>query len=87
MLRKRNTFEDCTARGAKRNRYSVCLRAQIQGNDACPSPAIPAEEIERFAVDQIRVIGSGPRAAGDLGGGDRETGGIQTLTAQTEDTP
>ena len=49
-----------TARGAKRYRYYVCLRAQKWGYDACPSPSIPAEEIERFVVDQIRVIGQDP---------------------------
>ncbi len=46
-----------TARGSKRYRYYVCLHAQKRGYDTCPAPSIPAEELERFVVDQIRVIG------------------------------
>ena len=46
-----------TARGTKRYRYYVCLHAQKRGYDTCPAPSVPAEELERFVVDQIRVIG------------------------------
>lgn len=46
-----------TARGAKRYRYYVCLFAQKRGYATCPAPSIPAEQLERFVVDQIRVIG------------------------------
>lgn len=46
-----------TARGSKRYRYYVCLYAQKRGYDTCPAPSVPAEELERFVVDQIRVIG------------------------------
>lgn len=49
-----------TARGVKRYRYYVCQNAMKRGYEACPSPSIPAEEIERFVVDQIRVIGEDP---------------------------
>ena len=41
----------------KRYRYYVCLKAQKQGWDTCPSPALPAAELEQFIVDQIKVIG------------------------------
>jgi len=44
----------------KRYRYYVCLAAQKRGRQACPSPSIPAGEIERFVVDQITVIGRDP---------------------------
>lgn len=47
-----------TARGSKRYRYYVCLHAQKRGYDTCPAPSVPAEALERFVVDQIRVIGS-----------------------------
>lgn len=41
----------------KRYRYYVCLNAQRRGWQSCPSKSIPALEIERFVVDQIRGIG------------------------------
>jgi site-specific DNA recombinase len=46
--------------GRKRYRYYVCTRAQKQGWSACPAPSVPAAEIERFVVDQIRVVGRDP---------------------------
>jgi site-specific DNA recombinase len=49
-----------TSKGSKRYRYYVCLNAQKRGWDACPSGSIPAGEIERFVVEQIRTIGSDP---------------------------
>jgi site-specific DNA recombinase len=49
-----------TAKGNKRYRYYVCGTAQQRGWSECPSPSIPAAEIERFVVDQIRCIGRDP---------------------------
>jgi site-specific DNA recombinase len=46
-----------TKDGNKRYRYYVCCHAQKRGWHNCPSPSIPATEIERFVVDQIRSIG------------------------------
>ena len=46
--------------GTKRYRYYVCLGAQKRGWHTCPSKSIPAEEIERLVVDQIRAIGRDP---------------------------
>jgi site-specific DNA recombinase len=37
-------------------RYYVCHRAQKQGWKKCPSPSIPAGEIERFVIDEIKAI-------------------------------
>ncbi|HUT61017.1 MAG TPA: recombinase family protein [Phycisphaerae bacterium] len=48
---------------AKRNRlyrYYVCTGAQKHGWDACPTKSVPAAEIERFVVDQIRRVGKDP---------------------------
>lgn len=41
-------------------RYYVCQTAQKQGWHACPSKSLPAEQIEQFVVDQIKVIGADP---------------------------
>jgi site-specific DNA recombinase len=43
--------------GNKRYRYYVCLNAQKRGWHDCPSKSVPAAEIERFVIDQIRGIG------------------------------
>jgi len=49
-----------TSKGNRRYRYYTCYTAQKQGWNACPSKSVPAEEIERFVVDQIRAIGKDP---------------------------
>jgi len=49
-----------TAKGSRQYRYYVCHRAQQRGWQTCPSPSIPAGEIERFVVDQFRCIGRDP---------------------------
>ena len=49
-----------TKKGARRYRYYTCLHAQQRGWQVCPAPSVPAGEIERFVVDQIRAIGRDP---------------------------
>jgi site-specific DNA recombinase len=49
-----------TKEGTKRYRYYVCGNAQKRGWHACPSKSIPAGEIERFVVEQIKCIGRDP---------------------------
>jgi site-specific DNA recombinase len=46
--------------GTRRYRYYVCSRAQKRGWDTCPTKSIPAGELERFVVDQIKAIGKDP---------------------------
>jgi len=46
-----------TGRGSKRYRYYTCTHAIKSGHDACPSKSLPAGEIERVVVGQIRCIG------------------------------
>lgn len=50
-----------TRDGTKRYRYYVCTAAQKRGRNACPSRSIPAGEIERFVVEQIKCIGHDPQ--------------------------
>lgn len=47
-------------KGAKRYRYYVCTSAQSRGWNTCPSKSVPAGEIERFVVDEIRAVGRDP---------------------------
>jgi site-specific DNA recombinase len=49
-----------TVKGAKRYRYYVCSKAQKQGWESCPTKSVPAGEIEKFVVDQIRSVGRDP---------------------------
>ncbi len=44
-------------KGSKLYRYYVCNHAQKRGWQECPSPSLPASEIERFVIDQIKCIG------------------------------
>jgi site-specific DNA recombinase len=47
-------------RSGKRYRYYVCLAAQKKGWDSCPSKSVPAGQVEKFVVDQIKHIGRDP---------------------------
>jgi len=49
-----------TKNGTKRYRYYVCVNAQKRGWHNCPSRSIPAAEIERFVVDQIKAVARDP---------------------------
>jgi len=49
-----------TAKGTKRYRYYVCHKAQKRGWQSCPTKSVPAGEIERFVVEQIKSIGTDP---------------------------
>src|SRR5207237_7256356 len=44
----------------KRYRYYVCSKAIKHGRKTCPSPSVPAAEIEHFVLQRIRCIGSDP---------------------------
>ena len=46
-----------TRNGNKRYRYYVCQNAQSRGWHTCPSPSVPAPELERFVVEQVKGIG------------------------------
>jgi site-specific DNA recombinase len=50
-----------TDKGPRQYRYYVCNHAQKRGWQTCPSPSIPAGEIERFVVDQIKAVGRDPQ--------------------------
>jgi site-specific DNA recombinase len=45
---------------AKIYRYYTCCSAQKKGWHSCPSKSVPAGEIERFVVEQIRCVGQDP---------------------------
>ena len=49
-----------TPKGNKRYRYYVCAEAQRRGWRTCPSKSVPAGEIEKYIVEQIRCIGRDP---------------------------
>ena len=46
-----------TTKGNRRYRYYTCTNAGKRGRAACPSPSLPAAQIERAVVDQLRCIG------------------------------
>jgi site-specific DNA recombinase len=43
-----------TRRGVRRYQYYTCVSAQKRGWHTCPSKSVPAGEIERFVVEQVR---------------------------------
>ncbi|MGE0481271.1 MAG: recombinase family protein [Phycisphaerae bacterium] len=45
-----------TSRGNRRYRYFACTRRVKRGATACPTPPLPAAEIERAVVDELRRI-------------------------------
>ena len=54
-----------TSRGNKRYRYYTCTNAIKNGRRKCPAPSLPAGEIEKAVVDQIRCIGQDPDLLGE----------------------
>jgi site-specific DNA recombinase len=44
--------------GKKVYRYYVCTNAHTNGYDKCPTPSIPAAEIERFVLERLVELGS-----------------------------
>jgi len=52
--------------GTRRYFYYVCGAAMKRGWGTCPTKALPAEEMDRFVVDQIRAIGSDRRLRQDV---------------------
>ncbi|OPZ23479.1 MAG: DNA-invertase hin [Lentisphaerae bacterium ADurb.BinA184] len=44
-------------KGNRRYRYYLCHHAHSRGWRHCPRPTLPAEQIERFVVEEIRAIG------------------------------
>ncbi|NIA07157.1 MAG: recombinase family protein [Actinobacteria bacterium] len=55
-----------SARGQRRYRYYVCYIAQKKGWSACPYPSLPAGELERFVVEQIRELTQEPQLLADV---------------------
>ena len=49
-----------SSKGSRQYRYYVCTHAQKRGWETCPSPSVPAGEIERFVIDEIKCIGRDP---------------------------
>jgi site-specific DNA recombinase len=49
-----------TRKGHKRYRYYVCQQAQSRGWRTCPAPSVPAAEMERFVINEIRGLGRDP---------------------------
>lgn len=47
-----------TKKGDVLYRYYVCGRAQKSGYDSCPTKSIPAVEVEKYIVEQIKSIGN-----------------------------
>ena len=49
-----------TKKGCKRYRYYTCTNAQKRGWANCPSRSVPAAQIERVVIDQIKCVGRDP---------------------------
>jgi len=60
-----------TTKHDRRYRYYVCANAQKRGWHTCPSKSIPAGEIEKFVIDQMRGIGRDPALLAETLGGSR----------------
>lgn len=73
-----------TKNGTKRYRYYVCTSAQKRGWHSCPSKSIPAGEIERFVVEQIKCIGRDPTLLHETVAQARSQGQSQVATLETE---
>ncbi|MCC7406891.1 MAG: recombinase family protein [Phycisphaeraceae bacterium] len=55
-----------TLKKGRRYRYYVCVNAQKRGWSACPYPSLPAGDLERFVIEQIRGVCSDPDLLKDV---------------------
>jgi site-specific DNA recombinase len=46
-----------TTKGSRRYRYYTCINAQKRGWHACQSKSVPAAELEKVVLQQIRCVG------------------------------
>jgi len=65
-------------------RYYVCSSAQKRGWHTCPSKSIPAGEIERFVIDQIKCIGKDPTLVNETFAEARAQGKALIVDLETE---
>jgi site-specific DNA recombinase len=49
-----------TRNGNRRYRYYTCSGAQKRGWQTCPSKAVPAAQLEKLVLQQIRLVGKDP---------------------------
>ena len=73
-----------TKNGNKRYRYYVCTAAQKRGWEHCPSKSIPAGQIERLIVDQIRAICYDPTLLDEKLGQARKDGQSQVAALERQ---
>ena len=78
------THSHTTKDGNKRYRYYVCVNAQKRGWHNCPSRSIPAAEIERFVVEQVRSVAQAPELLGATLGALRQQIDSQLDALRTE---
>jgi site-specific DNA recombinase len=52
-----HTVKRLADNGGKVDRYYCCTNAQKRGWHVCPTPSVPAPELERFVIDQVKAIG------------------------------
>lgn len=49
-----------TCKGKKRYRYYLCVRASKSGYDSCPVRSVPAGDVEKAVVEQLREVFRAP---------------------------
>jgi site-specific DNA recombinase len=55
-----HTYSVKGGENSKRYRYYVCVQAQKRGWQTCATKSVPAGEIEKFVVEQIKRVGRDP---------------------------
>ena len=72
-------------KGDRLYRYYVCHHALKRGWDTCPTKSVPAGEIEKFVVEQIRAIGQDPALAADVASQAKARSAADARDLQAED--
>jgi site-specific DNA recombinase len=73
-----------TSKGNIRYRYYVCQTAMKMGWQECETRSIPAQEIEDFVIQRMKIIGRDPQLAADVAEQSREEHQKQTAALRSE---
>jgi site-specific DNA recombinase len=80
-----HTMKHLSGKGSKVYRYYCCANAREHGWNSCPAPSVPAPELERFVIDQVKGIGRDTNLLNETLAECRRLGRLETADLRLEE--